>query len=133
MIFIQNPIYLTVWKVDKFEKHMELRASTSERKRNPDGTPGEHVDSSWFPRIIGHAFNTMKDTLKPGDHIIATKSKITNELYEKTGKSYLRFTIMEASIDESRPNSLNKNTEPTKEEVVVEAKSGSAEGEDNPW
>ena len=97
MIFCHDKIYAKVWKIKKEEKYLDLQATTSEK--NQDGT---YINSGWFPRVIGHAFNSLKDTLKEGDRICITKSKFTNERYtakDVTVKSAFKFLILEAEIE----------------------------------
>ena len=97
MIYCTNTIYGKVWKITKEEKYLDLQMSTSEK----DQQSGEYKNSSWFPRCIGHAFNSLKDTLKEGDRISITKSKFTNERYtakDGTTKSSFKFLILEASV-----------------------------------
>ena len=103
MIFCTNKIFGKVWKIKKEEKYLELQMTTSEK----DQQSGEYRNSSWFPRCIGHAFNSLKDTLKAGDRIVITKSKFTNERYtahDGTTKSAFRFVILEAEIESQNNN-----------------------------
>ena len=103
MIFNSNTIYGRVWKVTQPKdnegnprKYLELQISTSEKQQDES-----YTYSNWFPRAIGHAFNSLKE-VKEGDTIVITKSKFTNEKYEdKEGnkKSAFRFLILEAKID----------------------------------
>lgn len=98
MIFCHDKIYAKVWKITPAEKYLDLRISTSEKDRG-----GNYINSTWFPRCIGHAFNSLKDKLKEGDRITITVSKFTNEKYTANDgsiKSAFRFIILEASIDE---------------------------------
>jgi hypothetical protein len=98
MIFVHDKIYAKVWKItNKSEKYTDLQVTTSEKNAE-----GEYVNSGWFPRLIGHAHNSLKDTLKEGDRIVITKSKLTNERYTDANgntKSSFRFVILEAEID----------------------------------
>lgn len=99
MIYVDNKIYAKVWTVKKFDKYMELRVSTSEK----DGE-GNYINSTWFPRLIGHAFNSLKDTLKEGDRIVINKAKLTNESYtnnEGVTKSALKFLVYDAEVQGS--------------------------------
>ena len=108
MIFIHDKIYAKVWKVEKFDKYIDLQATTSEKDKE-----GNYINSGWFPRLIGHAFNALKDSLKEGDTLIITKSKMTNERYEdKEGnkKSRFKFVVLEATISEPRENDETTNT-----------------------
>lgn len=109
MIFIHDKIYAKVWKVEKHEKYIDLQVTTSEK----DGD-GKYINSGWFPRLIGHAFNSLKDKIKEGDRIVITKSKITNERYTKDGvtKSTFKFVILEAEIDEPRSDSTVQQPAP---------------------
>lgn len=94
MIFCHDKIYGKVWKIDKQDKYLDLQMSTSEKKQ--DGT---YINSSWYPRVIGHAFNSLKDKLKEGDRICINTSKLYMEKYndqEGKSKSRLRFLILEA-------------------------------------
>ena len=112
MIFCHDKIYAKVWKITKFEKYLDLQITTSEK--NPDGS---YINSSWFSRVIGHAFNTLKDILKENDRIIITKSKFTNERYtaqDGTTKSAFKFLILEASIEGNPDVKETPKTESTK-------------------
>lgn len=98
MIFIKDPIYAKVWKVEKPDdkKYISLRISTS--RKNSESN--EYKYSSWFAKAIGHAFNSLKD-VKEGDRIVCTKTTLTNEPYtDKDGKtkSFFDFVISEATI-----------------------------------
>lgn len=128
MIFVKDKIYGKVWKITKSEKYLDLQMTTSEKDQE-----GNYINSGWFPRCIGHAFNSLKDTLKEGDRICITKSKLTNERYtaqDGTTKSAFRFLILEASIE--LPNGEQKQAEtpatPTTEVATEERKE-----EECPW
>ena len=100
MIFIHDKIYAKVWKVDKREKYIDLQATTSEKDAD-----GNYINSGWFPRLIGHAFNSLKDKIKEGDRLIITKSKMTNERYtaqDGSTKSAFKFVVLEAEIEEPK-------------------------------
>lgn len=110
MIFIQGKIFAKVWKVDKSEKYIDLQVTTSEKDKE-----GNYVNSGWFPRLIGHAFNALKDTIKEGDTLIITKCKMTNERYKDDDgntKSRFKFVVLEASIDEPKENNETPATTP---------------------
>lgn len=100
MVFVTNKIFAKVWKIDKKEKYADLRISTSE-KTEKDGKT-EYLNSNWFARAIGKAFNQLKD-INEGDRVVITKAKLTNEPYEKDGvkKSAFKFVILEFEIEES--------------------------------
>lgn len=107
MIFIHDKIYAKVWKIDKQDKYIDLQATTSEKDKD-----GNYINSGWFPRLIGHAFNSLKDTLKEGDTLIITKSKMTNERYqdsEGNTKSRFRFIVLEASVGDTKSTSSEEN------------------------
>ena len=95
-----NKIYSKIWKIDKKEKYADLRISTSE-KIEKDGKT-EYVNSNWFARAVGKAFNQLKD-FKEGDNAVITKAKLSNEQYEKDGqkRSALKFVIMEFESKEN--------------------------------
>lgn len=123
MIYCTNKIYGKVWKITKAEKYLDLQMTTSEK--NADG---EYINSGWFPRCIGHAFNSLKDTLKEGDRIVITKSKLTNERYtakDGTVKSAFRFLVLEAEVEGTK-NETPKPAEPT-------ADTNAPDGDDMPW
>lgn len=110
MIFIHDKIYAKVWKVDKSDKYIDLQATTSEKDKD-----GNYINSGWFPRLIGHAFNSLKDTIKEGDTLVITKCKMTNERYkdaEGNNKSRFKFVVLEASIEESKTSSESKADTP---------------------
>lgn len=99
MIFCHDKIYAKVWEVKQFDKYLELRISTSEKNKNNEG---QYINSTWFPRCIGHAFNSLNGKVKEGDRIVITLSKLSNEKYtakDGTVKSAFRFVILEASIE----------------------------------
>lgn len=134
MIFNSNEIYATVWKATLSEnkKYMDLQISTSEKDAD-----GNWKNSNWFPRVIGHALNSLKG-VKREDRITITKSKFTNESYEDENgnkKSYFKFVIIEASINskDDKPTSQpSKNTsKPKKEEPTP--KQTADESESDPW
>ena len=111
MIFCHDKIYAKVWKVTPSEKYLDLQISTSEKDRE-----GNYVNSSWFPRCIGHAFNSLNGKLKEGDRITITTSKLSNEKYTaKDGsiKSAFRFLILEASIDQPRSAQVESSQQET--------------------
>lgn len=116
MFFCEGKFYAKVWNVDKKEKYLDLRISTSEK-----GQDGVWRNSTWFARVIGHAFNSLKDTLKNGDDIVISKVKFTNE-GEKgedgAWKSYLKTVILDASIVEKKHNSseASEDTNDNKDE-----------------
>lgn len=126
MIFVKDKIYAKVWKVEEHEKYIDLQITTSEKD-----TEGNYVNSSWFPRAIGHAFNTLKGKLKEGDRLIITKSKLSNERYTAQDgklKSSFRFVIFEADIEEQN------NTDQTKAKPTPTVVSESTGGDDScPW
>ena len=100
MIFIHDKIFAKVWKVEKAEKYIDLQVTTSEKDKE-----GNYINSGWFPRLIGHAFNSLKDRIKEGDRLIITKAKITNERYtaqDGSTKSAFKFVVLEAEIDEPK-------------------------------
>ena len=94
MVFVTNKIFAKVWKIDKKDKYADLRISTSE-KVEKDGN-AEYVNSNWFARAIGKAFNQLKD-INEGDRVVITKAKLSNEQYEKDGekRSAFRFIVLE--------------------------------------
>lgn len=131
MIFNNNKIYAKVWKVTPAEngKYIDLQISTSEKNA------GEYINSSWFPRAIGKAVNTLKG-LKREDRITITKSKFTNERRntEEGIKSFFRFLILEAEIEGNNGNE-NGNT-PAKDEKKKETpkkESNTAAEDACPW
>ena len=124
MIFNKSIIYAKVWKVKKADngKYIDLRISTSE-KNNEDGS---YINSSWFPRAIGHAVNSLKN-VKEGDRIAITSSKFTNEQREDEDgnkKSFFRFLIIEAKIEDSYGDGGYTRKKPG---------THPAYDEDNPW
>lgn len=95
MVFIRNDkIFAKVWKIDKKEKYADLRISTSEKVEKDGET--SYINSNWFARAIGKAFNQLKD-IKEGDRVVITKAKLSNEPYEKDGekRSAFKFVVLE--------------------------------------
>ena len=110
MIYTTNPIYGKVWKIMRTEqKYMDVRMTTSAKDSD-----GKWIDPTWFPRLMGHAFNSLKGTLKDGDKIVITKAIIENPPYDApdgTKKSSFKFRILEASISNGEQNSASETTE----------------------
>ena len=110
MIYTTNPIYGKVWKIMRTEqKYMDVRMTTSAKDSD-----GKWIDSTWFPRLMGHAFNSLKGTLKDGDKIVITKAIIENPPYDApdgTKKSSFKFRILEASISNGEQNRDSETTE----------------------
>lgn len=129
MIFCNNKIYAKVWKVTPADngKYIDLQITTSEKDSEDN-----YVNSSWFPRCIGKAVNTLKG-VKREDRIVITKCKFTNERYtfeDGSSKSFFRFLILEAEI-EGR-NSENKT--PVKNSAAkTQPKEDNDSEEDCPW
>ena len=124
MIFVKDKIYAKVWKVEKFDKYIDLQATTSEKDKD-----GNYINSGWYPRLIGHAYNSLKDIIKEGDTIIFTKSKLSNERYvdnEGNKKSRFRFLVFEAEPSDSADSTPTTPSE-TKTQTPSENK------EDSPW
>ena len=128
MIFFKGTMYAKVWKVSPEAKYIDLRISTSEKKED-----GNFASSTWFPRVIGHAFNTLKD-VKEGDRICITKAKFTNENYKKQGteeiKSVFKFLILEATIEGAQSD--NNNQTPPRASTPATPANETAETEDEP-
>ena len=101
MVFVRNDkIFAKVWKIDKKEKYADIRISTSE-KVEKDGNK-DYVNSNWFARAVGKAFNQLKD-INEGDRVVITKAKLSNEQYEKNGekRSAFKFVVLEFESKES--------------------------------
>lgn len=136
MIFNNNTIYGKVWKVIRPtdeqgnpRKYIDLQISTYEKQND------EYVYSSWFPRVIGHAFNSLAG-VKEGDNIAITKSKFTNEKYtDKEGntKSAFRFLILEAKIEDKNTKSTTENTTQNNEPVATTQPASDVTTEEDPW
>lgn len=131
MIFIHDKIYAKVWKVEKAEKYLDLQVTTSEKDKE-----GNYINSGWFPRLIGHAFNALKDTIKEGDTLIITKCKITNERYkddEGNTKSRFKFVVLEASIGEPKENTAEAPAATTTPAASAPAAQDAASKDTCPW
>lgn len=136
MIFNNTTIYGKVWKVTRPtdeqgnpRKYIDLQISTYEKQND------EYVYSSWFPRVIGHAFNSLSG-VKEGDNIAITKSKFTNEKYtDKEGntKSAFRFLILEAKIEDKNAKSTTENTTQNNEPVATTQPASDVTTEEDPW
>ena len=97
MIFVEGKTYATVWSVKPAEngKYIDLQITTGEKDAD-----GNWTKSSWFPRVIGHALNSLKN-VKEKDRILIKKAKLTNERREQEDgsyRSYFHFIILEAEI-----------------------------------
>ena len=131
MIFIHDKILAKVWKVEKSEKYIDLQVTTSEKDKE-----GNYDNSGWFPRLIGHAFNALKDTIKEGDSLIITKCKITNKRYkddEGNTKSRFKFVVLEASIGEPKENNETPAATPAASAPAVQTVAAPAANDNNPW
>lgn len=125
MIFNSNKIYAKVWNVKPFEKYLDLQVTTSEKDQE-----GNYINSSWFPRVIGHAFNSLKN-VKANDRIVITKSKFTNERKKEedgTYRSFFKFVIMEAEIDNGQQNAT-----PAEPKKAPEPAKPAEKEEECPW
>ena len=101
MVVVRNEkILAKVWKIDKREKHADIRISTSEKIEKDGNT--DYINSNWFARAVGKAFNQLKD-IKAGDRVVITKAKLSNEQYEKDGekKSAFKFVVLEFESKEN--------------------------------
>ena len=107
-----NKIYAKIWKIDKKEKYADLRISTSERVEKDGNT--DFINSNWFARAVGKAFNQLKD-FNEGDNAVIVKAKLSNETYEKDGqkRSALKFVIMdfESASDTAPATQDNSDSE----------------------
>lgn len=123
MFFCEGKFFAKVWSIKKEEKYLDLRISTNEKDQD-----GEWHDSTWFTRVIGHAFNSLKDTLKEGDNIVINRIKFSNEGEKGDDgkwKSYFKVLILDASISEKAEKKSTENTGSTKAEKE--------DKEDSPW
>ena len=133
MIYNENKIYAKVWKVSPSEngKYIDLQITTSEKD-----TDGNYINSSWFPRCIGKSVNTLKG-VKREDKIIILKSKFTNErksLEDGSFKSFFRFLILEAEIENANTKDGIDNTKETKKEQNdFDAAAEQGTEENDPW
>lgn len=109
MVFVRNDkIFAKVWKIDKKEKYADLRISTSEKVEKDGNT--SYINSNWFVRAVGKAFNQLKD-INEGDKVVITKAKLSNEPYERNGekRSAFKFVVLEFESKEgiSEPENTN--------------------------
>ena len=111
-----NKIYSKIWKIDKKEKYAELRISTSEKVEKDGNT--EYVNSNWFARAVGKAFNQLKD-INEGDRVIITKAKLSNEPYEKDGqkRNAFKFVVLEFESKEEAKAPEADNTDDSDENL----------------
>lgn len=117
MIFIRNDkIFAKVWKIDKKDKYADLRISTSEKVEKDGNT--SYINSNWFVRALGKAFNQLKD-IKEGDRVVITKAKLSNEPYEKDGekRSAFKFVILEFESQENTKAPETGNTSDSEEDL----------------
>lgn len=101
MILVRNDkIFAKVWKIDKKEKYADLRISTSEKVEKNGET--SYINSNWFARAVGKAFNQLKN-INEGDRVTITKAKLSNEPYEKDGekRSAFKFVVLEFESKEN--------------------------------
>lgn len=116
MVFVNNKIFAKVWKIDKKDKYADLRISTSEKVEKDGNT--EYVNSNWFARAVGKAFNQLKD-INEGDRVTITRAKLSNESYEKDGKkrSAFKFVVLEFESKDNAETSENDNTGDSEENL----------------
>ena len=117
MVFVRNDkIFAKIWKIDKKEKYADLRISTSEKVEKDGNT--EYINSNWFARAVGKAFNQLKD-INEGDRVVITKAKLSNEQYEKDGekKSAFRFVVLEFESKEGTKTPETTNTSDSEEDL----------------
>lgn len=133
MIYNENKIYAKVWKVSPSEngKYIDLQITTSEKD-----TEGNYINSSWFPRCIGKSVNTLKG-VKREDKIIILKSKFTNErksFEDGSFKSFFRFLILEAEIENvNTKDGIDNTKEAKKEQNDFDAAAEQGNEENDPW
>jgi len=137
MIFFDTKTYAKVWKITKSDngKYIDLQITTSEKDDD-----GNYINSSWFPRCIGHSVNSLKN-LKVGDRIIITKCKMTNvrkKLDDESYRAYFNLLIFEAEIegaknsdaeDKATEESLSKKIDKKFHATPIEDE----EDEGSPW
>ena len=117
MVFVRNDkIFAKVWKIDKKDKYADLRISTSEKVEKDGNT--SYVNSNWFARAVGKAFNQLKD-INEGDRVVITKAKLSNESYEKDGqkRSAFRFVVLEFESKEDTKAPEAANTSDSEEDL----------------
>lgn len=137
MIFLEGKVYAKVWNVTPSQngKYIDLQITTSEKNED-----GEYLNSSWFPRCIGRAVNTLKN-VKRGDKIIIKRLKFTNERVKQeddTYKSYFKFLVLDAEIDGNGNNGENSTPSSAKSggskgTKPVEEKANTTGETDCPW
>lgn len=115
MVFVRNDkIFAKVWKIDKKDKYADLRISTSEKIEKDGNT--DYVNSNWFARAIGKAFNQLKD-INEGDRVVITKAKLSNELYEKDGEKRSAFKFVILEFESGEENSAPTNASDSEEDL----------------
>ena len=131
MIYTTNTIYGKVWKIMRTEqKYMDVRMTTSSKDSN-----GDWIDSTWFPRLMGHAFNSLKGVLKEGDRIVITKAILENTSYDAqdgSKKSAFRFRVLEAAIADGDQNGTQTVNAPAAAATVPASEVPAAKDE-CPW
>ena len=131
MIYTTNPIYGKVWKIMRTEqKYMDVRMTTSSKDSD-----GKWVDSTWFPRLMGHAFNSLKGSLKEGDKIVITKAIIENPSYEDQEgkkKSSFKFRILEAELSNGE-NAESQQSDTSESAQVQSEETTQATKDECPW
>lgn len=127
MIFVEGKTYATVWKVKPAEsgKYIDLQITTGEKDADDNWT-----NSTWFPRVIGHALNSLKN-VKEKDRILIKKAKFSNERIEQedgTYRSFFHFLILEAELANGTTSKTTTTSKPQPVEVQEEEKD-----DDCPW
>lgn len=125
MFFYKGETYAKVWKISKkTDKYMDLRISTSEKKPGSE----EWLNSSWFPRVIGHAFNSLKDELQEGDRIVIRQAKFSNTAYtDRDGNKKSSFELLILDAEK-----VDGNNRPTQTPVQT-AQEPAADDQNLPW
>lgn len=113
-----------IWKIDVRDKYADVRISTSEKKRDGSG----YVNSNWFARFVGHAFESVKQCVE-GDAVILRQVKISNEPYEKDGERHSSLRLAVFSFDRTDEDSThvehpkaksNKSSKPASKQKLDE-------------
>ena len=83
MIYNENKIYATVWKVTPAEngKYIDLQITTSEKDQE-----GNYKNSGWFPRCIGHSVNSLKGLKKATELSLQNRNLQTKDIKTRTTK-----------------------------------------------
>lgn len=97
--------YATYWGTqEEKERYATVKISTGDKQQD-----GSYVNTNWFARFVGKAFEKL-DQLENKDKIRIT-GKVSNPYNKETKKSYLNLVVFDFEFSDAAKKSTEKNNE----------------------